>query len=204
VAGSAGGTPGSPPRRTATVSAGNGTTWWSEGWRLFARSPGVWIGITVLLVVISVMLAFIPVLGTFATTLLAPVFAGGIMAGCRALDQGGELTIGHLFASFSDRLAPLVTVGLLYLAGTFVILVVIAACLFAVVGVTGIGALMTGDPLQAGRRALAAGRTAAPDPAGDGLLVRACTCRAARRRAAGGDESELRRVPRQLSADAAL
>ena len=137
-------------RRTAVVPAGNGTTWWSEGWRLFALSPGVWIGITVLFVVIMVMLAFIPVLGTFATTLLAPVLAGGVMTGCRALDHGGELTIGHLFASFSDRLGPLITVGLLYLAGSFVILVVVAACLVAVVGVTGIGALMTGDPLQAG------------------------------------------------------
>jgi uncharacterized membrane protein len=140
-----------PPRqRAATVPAGNGTTWWGEGWRLFVASPGVWVGITVLFVVIMVMLAFIPVLGTFATTLLAPVLAGGVISGCRALDQGGELTIGHLFASFSDRLGPLITVGLLYLAGSFLILVVVAACLVAVIGVTGIGALMTGDPMQAG------------------------------------------------------
>jgi len=149
--------PGSPPpHRTAAVNAGNGGTWWGEGWRLFTASPGVWVAITVAYVVIMVMLAFIPVLGTLATTLLAPVFAGGVLSGCRALDRGGELTIGHLFAGFSDRLGPLMIVGLLYLVGSFVIVAVVAGLLFAAVGMTGIGALLTGDPLQAGMAALAA------------------------------------------------
>jgi len=145
-----------PPGRAASVASGNGTAWWGEGWRLFTASPGVWVAITVLYVVIMVMLAFIPVLGSLATTLLAPVFAGGVLSGCRALDRGGELRIEHLFAGFSDRLAPLMIVGLLYLVGTLAIVVVVAGLLFAAVGMTGIGALLAGDPLQAGLAALAA------------------------------------------------
>jgi len=148
--------PGSPPNRTAAVDASNGKAWWSEGWRLFTASAGVWVAITVLYVVVMVMLALIPVLGSLATTLLAPVFAAGVLSGCRALDRGGELTIGHLFAGFSERLGPLMIVGLLYLLGSFVIVVVVAGLLFATVGMTGIGALLTGDPLQAGVAALAA------------------------------------------------
>jgi uncharacterized membrane protein len=147
--------PPSPPR-PAAVDAGNGYEWWREAWRLFAAAPGIWIAITVIFVVIMVMLHFIPVLGSLATTLLAPVFAGGVFAGCRALDRGGELTINHLFAGFSDRLAPLMVVGLLYLAGSLAIVVVVAALLFATAGMSGIGALLTGDPLQAGVAALAA------------------------------------------------
>ena len=145
-----------PTRRAASVPAGNGTAWWGEGWRLFAASPGVWVAITVLYVVIMVMLAFVPVLGSLATTVLAPVFAGGVLSGCRAVDRGSELTIGHLFAGFSDRLGPLMLVGLLYLVGSFVNVVVAAGFLFTAVGMTGIGALLTGDPLQAGLAALAA------------------------------------------------
>ena len=144
-----------PPRGPATVPAGNGTAWWSTGWRLFAAAPGVWIAITVVFVVIMIMLAFVPMLGTLATTLLAPVLTGGVLSGFRALDRGGELTINHLFASFSDRLAPLIIVGLLYLAGSIVIMVAVLAILVTAIGMSGIGALLSGDPLQAGFALLA-------------------------------------------------
>lgn len=148
--------PAAPPRRAAAVASGNGTAWWREGWRLFAASPGIWIAITVLYVIIMVMLSFVPVLGSLATTLLAPVFAGGVLSGCRAQDRGGELRIEHLFAGFTDRLGPLMIVGLLYLIGTLAIVVVVGTLLFAAVGMTGIGTLLTGDPLQAGVASLAA------------------------------------------------
>jgi uncharacterized membrane protein len=139
----------------ATVPSGNGTAWWREGWRLFTASPGVWIAILVLYVVISVLLSFIPVLGSLAATVLAPVFVGGVMIGCRALDRGEALRIEHLFSGFSDRLAPLMIVGLLYLAASFLIVVIVAVLLFATVGMTGIGALLTHDPMHAGMATLA-------------------------------------------------
>jgi uncharacterized membrane protein len=144
-----------PQQPTATVPTGRGSAWWSEGWRLFAAAPGTWIGITVLCVVLMLMISRIPMLGTLATTFLAPVFAGGVLVGCRAIDRGGELTIGHLFASFSDRLAPLLIVGLLYLVGTFVIMLLVVGGLVATIGIGGFGALLSGDPLQAGIAILA-------------------------------------------------
>jgi uncharacterized membrane protein len=148
--------PGASPPPIAAVDANRGVAWWSEGWRLFTGAPGAWLAITVLYLVIMVMLAFVPVLGSLATTLLAPVFAGGVLAGCRVADRGGQLTIAHLFAGFADRLWPLMIVGLLYLAGTLAIAVVVGALLFAAVGMTGVAALLTGDPLQAGLAAFAA------------------------------------------------
>src|SRR4249920_546611 len=86
---------GLPP---ASVAAGNGLTWWTEGWRLFAASPWVWIAITLAFIVITILLSLIPLIGSFASTVLTPAFAAGIMAGCRAQDGGGELSINHLFA----------------------------------------------------------------------------------------------------------
>ena len=133
----------------ASVPAGNGVAWWSEGWRLFALSPWVWIGITVLFVVIVALLHFVPLLGSVASTVLSPVLAAGLMAGCRAQDRGGELTINHLFAGFSERLTPLLVLGLLYLAGTMVILCVVFVIAIATIGMSGIGALMSGDPATA-------------------------------------------------------
>jgi len=145
-----------PPSRAGAVASGNGTAWWREGWRLFTASPGIWIAITILYVIIMVMLSFVPVLGSLATTLLAPVFAGGVLSGCRAQDRGGEIRIEHLFGGFSDRLGPLMILGLLYLVGTLAIVVLVGGFLFAAVGMTGIAALLTGDPMQAGVAALAA------------------------------------------------
>ncbi len=134
----------------AAVPSGRGSAWWTEGWRLFVAAPGTWVAITAIFVVLMIMIAFIPVLGTVANTLLAPVFAGGVLLGCRTLDRGGELTVGHLFASFSDLLGPLMIVGVLYLVGSFVIVMLVVACLVATVGIGSFGALLSGDPFQAG------------------------------------------------------
>ena len=139
-----------PNPTPAAVPAGRGSAWWTEGWRLFAAAPAVWIAITVIFVILMMMMAFIPLLGTIATTLLTPVFAGGVLVGCRALDRGGQLTVGHLFASFSDRLGPLIIVGVVYLVGSMVIVLVVIACLVASAGVGGFGALLSGDPFEAG------------------------------------------------------
>ncbi len=133
----------------ASVAAGNGIAWWSEAWRLFALSPWVWIAITVIFFVIVVCLHFVPLLGSVASTVLSPVLAAGVMAGCRAQDRGGELTINHLFSGFSDRLTPLLVLGLLYLAGTMVILLVVFVIAVGTIGMSGIGVLMAGDPAQA-------------------------------------------------------
>lgn len=142
----------SPP---ASVASGNGVAWWSEGWRLFALSPWVWIGITVVFVVIVALLHVVPLIGSVASTVLSPVLAGGIMAGCRAQDRGGELTINHLFSGFSDRLTPLLVLGLFYLAGTVVIVCVVLVIAVGTIGMSGISVLMSGDPAAATLTALA-------------------------------------------------
>jgi uncharacterized membrane protein len=118
-----------------------GWSWIAEGWKLFKRRPVVWIVMMLILAVIFIVLALIPVVGALASFVLTPVFVAGIAMGCRALDEGRELELGHLFAGFRTRSGVLVTVGLLYLAACFAIALIAGA----VAGPT-LASMPTNDP----------------------------------------------------------
>lgn len=121
------------------VPASRGWTWIVDGWSLFRESPGLWIGIIVVLFVMLMLMAFIPFVGSVAMSLLMPVFVGGLMLGCRALDEGRGLEFNHLFAGFQAGAGTLIAVGALSLAASIAIVLVIAA----VAGV-GVFAFMAG------------------------------------------------------------
>lgn len=108
-----------------SLPAARGWAWISAGWDLFKRQPGLWIGMVVLLFVVFVGLGLIPFLGTLVLTLLGPVFAAGLVIGCRALDEGGQLELSHLFAGFQERAGTLVGVGALYLGASLVVMLVV-------------------------------------------------------------------------------
>jgi uncharacterized membrane protein len=107
-----------------SVPAGNGVTWISSGWQLFIKAPGIWILCMFILLGLSVVLVFVPLIGSLASNLLMPVMIGGIMLGCRSLDEGGTLQVDHLFAGFKERAGPLVIVGLIMLGATIAVLMV--------------------------------------------------------------------------------
>ena len=108
-----------------TVAAGNGWRWIAEGFELFRRQPGAWIALVVVAALIFIGLALIPVLGSLAGMVLAPVFAGGVAIACREQDQGRELRLGHLFEGFRERFGTLVSIGLIYLGITVVLALVV-------------------------------------------------------------------------------
>lgn len=116
--------------------AGEGWTWIADGWHFFLRSPGTWIAIALVMIVIFVVLAVIPVVGGLALSLLTPVFVGGLMLGCRALDEGGEIEFRHLFAGFQKQAGNLIAVGAIYLglslAVMLIVMVFTGASMFAI------------------------------------------------------------------------
>src|ERR1700682_411475 len=133
------------------VDAGRGAVWWSEGWRLFTPAVGPWILIVVIGFVLNLILAFIPILGSIATQLLFPIFAGGLMLGCRAIDRGEPLTIGHLFAGFGPRAGSLLIVALIYIVAAIAITIFVVALLFAFFGAAVLSQLWSAqDPVAAG------------------------------------------------------
>jgi len=107
------------------VGAGRGWDWIASGWGLFKKQPGTWIGLIVVALLIFVVIGIIPFVGSLALALLGPVFGAGVILGCRALEDGGTLEIGHLFAGFRDRVGSLVAIGALNLAAQVVIMLVV-------------------------------------------------------------------------------
>lgn len=124
------------------TTAGRGWGWIVEGWRSFAKAPGVWIVITLIYAVITFGFSLIPFVGTLANALLSPVLWGGLLYGAAALARGEPLQVGHLFQGFKDqdRLGPLVVLGLFSLAAGVVMVLV----LFVFMG----GGLLMGGALD--------------------------------------------------------
>jgi uncharacterized membrane protein len=123
-----------------TVEAGRGAGWLGDGFDYFKRAAGAWLAIAVVLFVIYVALSFIPVIGSLAGQLLAPVFSAGILLGCRQMDDGGALELGHLFKAFSDNPGPLIVLGALYVAALIALGIFMVILAFFVMG--GVGTIM--------------------------------------------------------------
>ncbi|MBS1190004.1 MAG: hypothetical protein H6R10_1796 [Rhodocyclaceae bacterium] len=119
------------------VPAGNGIGWFGRGWEMFRAAPGTWIGLSLILLVITLILGMIPLVN-FLLNLIVPIFIGGIMIGCKAQEEGEELRIVHLFAGFSGYAGKLALVGVAYLVG--VLLIVLATVVVA----GGLGGIMIG------------------------------------------------------------
>lgn len=123
------------------VAAERGLSWIGEAWDLFKQAAGLWIGIVVVMFVMFFVAAFIPLVGPLATMLFFPVLIGGLMLGCRALDEDQALEFAHLFAGFRQSFGTLVAVGALYLAGYVVVMLIVVvltgASMFTMMGMGG-------------------------------------------------------------------
>lgn len=109
-------------RDPRVIPAGRGLQWAREGLEIFAASPAVWIGITILFLMMGMVISIVPFAGMF-WSIVVPIHAGGLMLGCRALRQGRPLEVRHLFNGFeAPRLQPLALVGALYLAGSLIVM----------------------------------------------------------------------------------
>lgn len=117
-----------------SVPAGNGTSWIGGGWNMFTRAPGIWILNIILLFVLSMVLAFIPFLGSLLSNLLMPVIIGGLMLGCRTIESGESLKVEHLFAGFKNHAGPLMIVGGVMLAASIVIAIIALVPVFIILG----------------------------------------------------------------------
>lgn len=107
------------------MPAGRGAAWISEGFGFFKEDALSWLGVTLLFFIISIGVSIVPILGSLAVYFLTPLFFGGLMLGCHARQQGGEFSVNHLFAGFSQKTPQLLVLGGLYLAGNIIILILV-------------------------------------------------------------------------------
>lgn len=107
-----------------SVDAGRAIEWLKLGWGYFLKNPGIWIAITVVMMVIAVVLSMIPLVGQLALNFLMPVLVAGLLLGCKSLRDGGELRFDHLFEGFKQNTGNLIMVSVYYLIGVVAISVV--------------------------------------------------------------------------------
>lgn len=93
--------------------------WLRQGWALFLVNPGVWIGSTLLLLIILMAISIVPLFGQIAAHLLVPLFGAGMFKLCRRIGQGEEPEIADLFAGFRHNAGQLVMVGVFFALGVF-------------------------------------------------------------------------------------
>ena len=101
------------------VEPGACFAWLHQGWTMFLANPGVWIGSTVLLLVILMAISIVPLFGQISAHLLAPLFGAGMVQICRHLSDGGQPEVADLFAGFRHNTGPLVMVGVFFAVGIF-------------------------------------------------------------------------------------
>lgn len=123
------------------LKAGHGWEWIKQGYALFMKAPLLWIVLLVICVVAVVALSNVPVVGEPLVSLLVPVVLAGLMAGCRALLQGEELELAHLFSGFQQHTTQLVTLGGIALVSQFLIF----GLMMLVGGATLVSILMSGQ-----------------------------------------------------------
>lgn len=114
--------------------AGHGFKWIADGWALFTKSPGVWIGMVLIWWMMILVIGLIPFIGGLITNLINWALIAGMMYGCDKLRRGLPMSVGDLFHGISTRFQPLAIVGCLYLGGYMVALIVTIIVVFAVGG----------------------------------------------------------------------
>ncbi len=129
-----------------TIAAGNVFEWLKQGWALFIVNPGLWVALTIVLLVVTIGLSIVPLFGVLAVHLLTPLFAAGLLLACRKAANGETLEIADLFAGFKQNTGNLVMLGVLYMAAMLAILVVA----FVLGGGSLAGGFMMGNPAGLG------------------------------------------------------
>ncbi len=100
-----------------SVSAGQGISWFKCGWDLFKQDFGTWFIMFLILVGLSIVLSFIPFIGSLALMIISPALMGGFMYAASEMDNGNKIEIGYLFQGFRDkaRMNKLLILGGIYL-----------------------------------------------------------------------------------------
>ena len=103
--------------KSREVDAGACFEWLAQGWAMFIAHPGIWLGSSVLVLVMLMAISIVPFFGQVAAHLLVPLFGAGMLQICRTIADEGDPQIAELFAGFRQRAGKLVMVGVFFAVG---------------------------------------------------------------------------------------
>lgn len=101
----------------------------SEGWKFISPNYGLYLGMTVVFLLIMIAIGFIPYVGDIANQFLYGIFACGIFIAILASARGQEPQFAMLFEGFS-RIVPCVLIMLIQMIPSFLILTLIIPYLY--------------------------------------------------------------------------
>ena len=140
--------------RSRTVGAGAALDWLRLGWGMFMVNPGLWIAASVIVIVSFLALFAVWLAGPLLACLLAPVLAAGLLTMCRKASTVSRFDLQDLGSGFRTATTPLVILGLIFMAATAIIKLIVFALFSGSVaggllmpGVTGLGLLLGGSLL---------------------------------------------------------
>lgn len=104
-----------------TVPASHGWSWITAGFRLFAKTPVMWVALVAILFVAAKVFMMLHPVVAIIFMLLVPVLLAGLMEGSRAVEEGQPLKVMHLACGFQRNAGALVTLGGVSLVGNLVV-----------------------------------------------------------------------------------
>ena len=112
--------------RARIVSVAGGARWLVEGWSIFRRSMLGWIALVAAYLLLTNLVAAVPVVGIFAALVIVPPLSVGLMAGARAASRGAMPPLSLLFDGFRSNPRTQLTLGVVYMLSS--LLVFLAMC----------------------------------------------------------------------------
>lgn len=107
--------------RCRTVEAGACFDWFRQGWAMFVAYPAIWLTLSILFFVLLCSLMIVPLVGQLAIYMLLPILIAGMLHVCQRISEDQIPEVRDLFVAFHRDTTQLIITGLLNLAGTFAV-----------------------------------------------------------------------------------
>lgn len=135
------------------VPVSRGIEWIVAGWRGFTASPGMWIVLAIIWILITLALQMLPLVGSLAGFFVAPILAGGLLMAADDVHHGRELDLECLFRPVTDTRTrnPVLVLSAIYLGANVAVIVFSAIVLIAGAGMAMLrheGGMFPMDPAQ--------------------------------------------------------
>jgi hypothetical protein len=104
--------------RARVISAAGGARWLVDGWSIFRRAMLGWLALVAAYLLLTNLVAYVPVVGIFAALVIVPPLSVGLMAGARAASHGAPPELSMLFDGFRGNVRTQVTLGVVYMVSS--------------------------------------------------------------------------------------